>query len=228
MAKATQMHLGLYLSWGGEHIGGWRMPDAEHGAFRFDVVMRSILAAERGKLDFVFSADGLATTLDFHPSSLVHFEPLTLFSAASALTSRVGLASTVSTTYSEPYNVARLLDSLDHLSHGRAGWNVVTGSQPDAAWNFGKESHPDQAERYAIADEYLDVIKGLWDTWEDDALVENKETGEYISAEKMYVLNHEGAHFKVRGPLNLTRPPQGYPVIMQAGGSMTDGRSLQR
>ncbi|WP_320176574.1 LLM class flavin-dependent oxidoreductase [Roseovarius pacificus] len=219
MARENQMHLGLYLSWGGEHIGGWRLPEAEHGAEKLDVVVRGVQAAERGKFDFVFSADGLATTLDFHPSSLVHFEPLTLLSALSVLTSRIGLASTVSTTYSEPYNVARLLASLDHLSNGRAGWNVVTGSQPEAAWNFGKDTHPDQAERYAIAKEYLEAIKGLWDSWEDGAIVENKETGQYIDADKLHILDHVGEHFRIKGPLNITRPPQGYPVIMQAGGS---------
>jgi FMN-dependent oxidoreductase (nitrilotriacetate monooxygenase family) len=215
----SQMHLGMYLSWGGEHIGGWRMPGAEHGSENLDVVVRSVQSAERGKLDFVFSADGLATSLDFHPSSLVHLEPLTLLGALSVLTSRIGLAATVSTTYSDPYNVARMLATIDHMSQGRAGWNVVTGSQPEAAENFGKNTHPDQEERYAIAEEYLQVIKGLWNSWEEGAVVADKATGKYIDPTKLHVLNHVGKHFKVKGPLNVTRSPQGHPVIMQAGGS---------
>jgi len=126
---------------------------------------------------------------------------------------------TVSTTYSEPYNVARALASIDHLSEGRAGWNVVTGSSPDAAANFSRDKHPPHAERYAMAEEYLTVCKGLWDSWEDGAVVADKATGRFIDPAKMHVLDHSGPYFQVKGPLNASRPPQGYPVIFQAGAS---------
>src|SRR5262249_37519636 len=146
-------------------------------------------------------------------------EPLTLLGALSVVTDRVGLVATVSTTYSEPYNVARMLASLDHLSHGRIGWNVVTGSSPDAAANFSRDKHPPHAERYAMAEEYLEVVKGLWDSWEDGALVGDKATGVFIDTTRMHVLNHVGPYYQVQGPLNSSRPPQGYPVIFQAGAS---------
>ncbi|SHL52791.1 FMN-dependent oxidoreductase, nitrilotriacetate monooxygenase family [Roseovarius pacificus] len=219
MKNGKKMHIGTLMTWAGTHVGGWRMPDAEHGGEDLDVVVRCAQIAERGKLDFVFFADGLATSLDFHPSSMLHLEPLTLLGALAVSTSHIGLAATVSTTYSEPYNVARMLASIDHMSKGRAGWNVVTGSQPEAAANFSKEKHPPHAERYAVAEEYLSVAKGLWDTWEEGAVVADKATGQYIEPSKMHVLDHTGAYFKVRGPLNITRPPQGYPVILQAGAS---------
>ena len=178
-----------------------------------------MLAAERGKFDFVFFADAVNTGADAAPRFVVRFEPLTLLGALSVVTRQVGLVATVSTTYSEPYNVARFLASLDQLSEGRIGWNVVTGSSPDAAANFSRDKHPPHAERYAMAEEYLKVTKGLWDSWEDDAVVADKQTGVFINTAKMHTLNHVGEYFAVKGPLNATRPPQGYPVIFQAGAS---------
>lgn len=214
-----QMHLGSLSHGVGSHVAGWRMPGAETEKENFDLVARAVRTAERGKFDFVFFADAVNTGADAAPMFVVRFEPLTLLGALSIVTDRVGLVATVSTTYSEPYNVARALASLDHLSHGRIGWNVVTGSSPDAAANFSRDKHPPHDERYAMAQEYLEVVKGLWDSWEDDALVADKQTGQFIDTGKLHVLNHVGKHYQVAGPLNASRPPQGYPVIFQAGAS---------
>jgi FMN-dependent oxidoreductase (nitrilotriacetate monooxygenase family) len=216
---AKQMHLGSLSHGVGAHVAGWRMPGAETQKERFNVVAKSVLTAQRGKLDFVFFADGLNTGADAAPSFIVRFEPLTLLGALAAITDRIGLVATVSTTYSEPYNVARAFASLDHLSEGRVGWNVVTGSSPDAAANFSRDKHPPHAERYAMAEEYINVAKGLWDSWEDDALIADKKTGVFVDPGKLHILNHAGDYFQVKGPLNASRPPQGYPVIFQAGAS---------
>ncbi|WP_254070626.1 NtaA/DmoA family FMN-dependent monooxygenase, partial [Acidisphaera sp. L21] len=213
------MHLGLLILGTGSHVAGWRMPDAEFGSQNFGLLRRVAEVAERGKLDFIFFADALNTGLDAHPGMMVRLEPLTLISALAMCTSRIGLAITVSTTYSEPYNVARALASLDHISGGRAGWNVVTGSSPDAAANFGRDRHPPQDVRYAMAAEYLAVVKGLWDSWDDGAIVGDKARGVFVDPAAMHVLDHAGDFYRVAGPLNITRPPQGHPVILQAGAS---------
>ncbi|WP_149536768.1 LLM class flavin-dependent oxidoreductase [Siccirubricoccus phaeus] len=214
-----KMHLGSLSHGVGGHVAGWRMPGAETEKERFEKVAQAVKTAERGKFDFVFFADAVNTGADAAPGFIVRFEPLTLLGALSVATSRIGLVATVSTTYSEPYNVARAFASLDHLSGGRIGWNVVTGSSPDAAANFSREKHPPHAERYAMAEEYIQVVKGLWDSWEDDAAVADKATGVFMDASKLHVLNHAGTYYTVKGPLNASRPPQGYPVIFQAGAS---------
>ena len=214
-----QMHLGSLSHGVGGHVAGWRMPGAESHKERFEPIARAVLAAERGKFDFVFFADAVNTGADAAPTFVVRFEPLTLLGALSVVTDRIGLVATVSTTYSEPYNVARAFASLDHLSQGRVGWNVVTGSSPDAAANFSRDKHPPHAERYAMAEEYIEVTKALWDSWEDNAVVANRQTGLFIDTSKMHVADHAGEYFKVKGPLNASRPPQGYPVIFQAGAS---------
>ncbi|MBE9605133.1 LLM class flavin-dependent oxidoreductase [Acetobacteraceae bacterium H6797] len=219
------MHLGLLVLGAGNHVAGWRMPDAEFGSENFPLLRHLAQSAERAKFDLVFFADAVNTGLDAHPGMMVRLEPITLLSALSMCTSRIGLAATASTTYTEPYNLARMMASLDHLSQGRAGWNVVTGSSPDAAANFSRDKHPPHAERYAMAAEYLDVVKGLWDSWEEGAIVGDKASGTFADPSKLHVLNHEGRYYKVKGPLNITRPPQGYPVIFQAGASDT-GRDL--
>lgn len=218
---ADMMHLGTIVGAAGHHVAGWRMPDAEYGSENLDLITRIVKTWEDAKFDLIFFADAVNTGLDAHPTHMLRLEPLTLLGALCTTTSRIGIVATVSTTYSEPYNVARMLASIDHMSKGRGGWNVVTGSSPDAAANFGADPHPDHATRYARAGEYLEVIKGLWDTWEDDAYIADKATGRYVDGSKMHVLDHKGPHFSVRGPLNITRPPQGYPVIMQAGASDT-------
>ena len=220
MVSSKQMHLGVLSTGIGSHVSGWRLPEAvADGNERFDLIHRSVQIAERGKLDFVFFADAVNTGADAHPHMMVRLEPLTLLSALAVTTSRIGLVATVSTTYSEPYNTARALSSIDHISSGRAGWNVVTGSSPDAAANFSRGKHPPQDERYAIAEEYVGVVKGLWDSWEDGAFVGDKASGVYMDTGKMHVLNHAGPRFSVKGPLNSSRPPQGHPVIFQAGAS---------
>jgi N-acetyl-S-(2-succino)cysteine monooxygenase len=187
--------------------------------------------AERAKFDMAFLADGVAVRRDHNLESLsrsgqlVHFEPLTLLSALSAVTEHIGLVATASTTYNEPYHIARKFASLDYLSGGRAGWNVVTSASEAEAKNFNRDKHMEHALRYERAREFLQVVTGLWDSWDDDAFIRDKETGLYFEPAKLHVLNHKGKHFSVKGPLNVARPPQGYPVIVQAGAS-EDGQDF--
>lgn len=221
MSRQRQMHLGMMVLGAGNHVAGWRMPRAEFGSENLPLLQRIAALAERAKFDFVFFADALNTGINAHPGMMVRLEPLTLLAALAMTTSKIGLVATVSTTYSEPYNVARALASIDHISKGRAGWNVVTGSSPDAAANFSRDKHPPHDARYAMAAEYVAIVKGLWDSWEEGAVVGDKEAGIFIDRAKMHVLDHVGEHYRVKGPLNITRSPQGYPVIVQAGASDT-------
>ncbi|MBY0337267.1 MAG: LLM class flavin-dependent oxidoreductase [Acetobacteraceae bacterium] len=221
----SQMHLGLFVLGTGHHVAGWRMPGAEAGAENFPLIQRIARTAERGKFDFVFFADALNAAPGMHPSVLVRLEPLTLLAALAATTTHIGLAATCSTTYTEPYNLARYFASLDHISGGRAAWNVVTGAFAEAAHNFGRMAHPPHEERYAIAAEFVKVVRGLWDSWEDGAIVMDRAGGRFADASKLHVLGHDGPHFAVKGPLNMSRPPQGHPVLIQAGASDT-GRDL--
>lgn len=216
-----QMHIGVLLLAAGNMVSGWRLPEAQAGSQNFPLIRGVAEKAESGKLDFVFLADGLNSFPGMHPSMVLRFEPLTLLGALAITTERIGLAVTASTTYTEPYNLARMLASLDHLSGGRIAWNIVTGAFPQAAANFGTAKHPPQEERYAIAEEFVEVAKGLWDSWEEDSFVMNKVTGQFVDAARMHELNHHGKFYHVQGPLNITRPPQGYPVFMQAGASDT-------
>ena len=226
MVQTTrQMHLGVYVMGTGHHMAGWRLPEAQAGAENFPLLLRIAQTAERGKFDLLFLADALNTGPTVHPSIMVRLEPLTLLAALASCTSRIGLAATASTTYSEPYNLARAFASIDHISGGRAAWNVVTGAFAEAAANFGRESHPSHSTRYAIAAEFVDVVRGLWDSWEDGAIIMDKAGGRFAEIEKMHYLDHKGEFFSVRGPLNISRPPQGHPVIIQAGASET-GRDL--
>ena len=213
------MHLGLILLGAGGHVAGWRMPGAQFGSENLPLLQHLAATAERGRFDFLFLADALNTGLDAHPGMMLRFEPLTLLAALAMGTRRIGLGATVSTTYSDPYNVARALASIDHLSGGRAAWNVVTGSSPDAAANFGRAPHPPHDLRYAMAAEYLEVVKGLWDSWDDGAVLGDKASGRFVDPARLQVLNHAGRFYQVKGPLNITRPPQGHPVILQAGAS---------
>ena len=219
MAKnQRQLHLGLFLQGAGHHVAGWRHPEAESGSENLDLLQRLAATAERAKFDLLFLADGLTSGADAHPSMVARFEPLTLLAALAMTTSRLGLAATASTTYGEPFHVARVFASLDHLSRGRAGWNVVTTSYARTATNFGAR-HPEHDERYAIAEEFVDVVKGLWDSWDDGAFPKDKATGTYADASKLHILDHKGKYFSVKGPLNASRPPQGHPIIIQAGSS---------
>jgi FMN-dependent oxidoreductase (nitrilotriacetate monooxygenase family) len=212
------MHLGLFILGTGSHVAGWRHPGAWDSFQDIDAVQSIAAAAERACFDMIFMGDNLYADPAAHPSYTVRLEPLTMLAAVAATTSRIGLGATMSTTYSDPFTVARVFASLDHISHGRAAWNAVTGANPAAASNFGR-LHPDHAARYAIAEEFVAVVRGLWDCWDDAAIVADRATGQYIDPTKLRALNWEGPHFKVAGPLNIGRAPQGHPVILQAGGS---------
>jgi len=224
-ADTSKMHLVVLALAAGNHSAGWRMPGALAGSQNFTLLKHLIETAERGKFDLFFLADAVNSSPSMPPSMMLRLEPITLLTALAGCTKHIGLAATASTTYSEPYNLARLFASLDHLSGGRAAWNVVAGAFPEAAGNFGREAHPSLDERYGRAAEFIEVMKGLWDSWEEDSFVMDQASGRYVDPAKMHPLNHRGEYFSVTGPLNITRPPQGYPVIMQAGGS-EPGRDL--
>jgi alkanesulfonate monooxygenase len=213
------------------HTGAWRYPGALPDAnFNFPAIKSFIRKLEQAKFDAFFMADHLAvlnmpTAALKRSHTVTSFEPFTLLSALAAVTDRIGLMATASTTYDEPYHIARRFASLDHISGGRAGWNIVTTANPDAALNFGLEEDIDHDERYRRAREFYDVVTGLWDSFADDAFVRDVETGIYFDPARMHVLGHKGEYLKVRGPLNIARPVQGWPVIVQAGASEV-GRQL--
>ncbi|MFJ2618010.1 LLM class flavin-dependent oxidoreductase [Glutamicibacter sp. NPDC087344] len=220
-----QMALGLLLSPASSHIAGWRHPEAMSNAGEsFDEVLAVAKSAEEAHLDFVFLADELCAP-DADPKILsrdpviYRFEPLTLLAALAVTTKRIGLVATQTTTYNEPYHIARKFASLDNLSNGRVGWNLVTSYVPAEAKNFSESSHMGSVDRYERAEEFQEVVSGLWDSWDDDAFLLDKASGRYFDPSKMNTLNHEGKHFSVRGPLNVRRTPQGHPVQVQAGSS---------
>ncbi|MCF1432558.1 NtaA/DmoA family FMN-dependent monooxygenase [Agrobacterium vitis] len=218
MTRKREIHLGLFLQGAGHHVSGWRHPNAEAGSENFDLLRRVSQLAEQAKFDMVFLADGLTSGVDAHPSTIARFEPLTLLAALAMVTEKIGLAATASTTYGEPYHVARAFSSIDHLSQGRAAWNIVTTSYARTANNFTK-SHPGHDERYAVAEEFVDVVRGLWDSWDDDAFIKDKQNGIYADPTKVHLLDHTGKYFSVKGPLNIPRSPQGHPILIQAGSS---------
>ena len=220
-----RMHLAVFLAGTGNHPAGWRLEGAGRSNQDIGLLRRIVRTAEDAAFDLAFVADGLALSLTDHPSYIARFEPLTLITALAMATSRIGLGATVSSTYSEPYHTARAFSSIDHLSGGRVAWNVVTTANTAAAANFGREGHPDHADRYARAEEFVDVVRGLWDGWEDGALVADPESGVFVDPAKIHPLNHRGRFFSVQGPLGTQRSPQGHPVIIQAGGSPA-GRAL--
>jgi FMN-dependent oxidoreductase (nitrilotriacetate monooxygenase family) len=226
MTSSRQLALNLFIYPGGHHEAAWRYKGSEPQRV-FDISYYQELArrAEAAKFDAIFFADGPALADNIRYASRFRLEPITWLSAIAAATSRIGLIATASTTYTEPYNLARLFASLDHLSHGRAGWNIVTTSAPQAAQNFGLPEHPPHGERYEKAKEFLDVVTRLWDSWEDDALVIDPVSGIFADADKIHAIDHVGKHFRVRGPLNTARSPQGRPVYVQAGSS-DDGRAF--
>jgi FMN-dependent oxidoreductase (nitrilotriacetate monooxygenase family) len=220
------LKLGALIHGVGGNISAWRHPEVPVDAsVSFPFYRKQALKAEEGKFDLVFIADGLYINEKSIPHFLNRFEPITILSALAAVTSRIGLVGTLSTSYSEPFTVARQFASLDHISGGRAGWNVVTSPLEGSALNYGKTEHPSHDERYQIAEEYLQVTKGLWDSWEDDAFVRDKESGVFFDPAKMHRLNHKGKYFSVQGPLNIARSRQGQPVIFQAGSSES-GKTL--
>jgi len=226
MAQRKKIKFGAIIHGVGGNIAGWRHPEVPADAsVSFPFYKQQAQVAEAGKFDLVFIADGLYITEKSIPHFLNRFEPLTLLSSLASVTSRIGLVGTLSTSYSEPFTVARQFASLDQLSGGRAGWNLVTSPLEGSARNFGKPEHPTHDERYKIAEEHLEVTRGLWDSWEDDAFVRDKESGVFFDPSKLHRLNHKGQYFSVEGPLNIARSKQGQPVVFQAGSSES-GKNL--
>lgn len=231
MTHPRQMHLGAFMRPISIHTGAWRYPGAAADAnFNFPLIRRLAQRLEAAKFDAFFMADHLAV-LNMPIDALkrshtaTSFEPFTLLSALAGATERIGLVATASTTYDEPYHIARRFASLDHLSEGRAGWNIVTTGNPETSHNFGSDQHLAHETRYARAREFYDVVTGLWDSWADNAFVRDVETGVFFDPDKLHVLDHKGEFLSVRGPLNIARPVQGWPVIVQAGAS-EPGRQL--
>jgi alkanesulfonate monooxygenase len=229
--STRRLRLGAFMRPVSIHTAAWRYPGAFPDAnFNLQHLVRFAKTLENARFDAFFMADHQAV-LNMPVQALkrsattTSFDPMTLLPALAMVTERLGLIATASTTYNEPWHIARKFASLDHISGGRAGWNVVTSGNPTEAQNFGREEHWEHAARYRRAHEFIDVVKGLWDSWDDDAFIRDVESGTYFDPEKMHVLNHKGEHFSVRGPLNVARPIQGYPVIVQAGAS-DDGRQL--
>src|SRR5882724_1616 len=224
--SGERMKLGAFFHPTGNHVAAWLHPDAQIDAgTNFRHYAEITQTAERGKFDLMFVADAVATrdgkleALSRWPQYMAYFDPLTLLPALAAVTTHIGICGTATTSYNEPYHVARKFASLDLISGGRAGWNVVTSSATNEAWNFGREQHFEHGERYDRANEFVEVVQGLWDSWEDDAFVRDRSTGVYFDPAKLHTLDHKGKHFSVRGPLNVPRSPQGHPVIVQAGTS---------
>ena len=225
MTTPRQLRLGAFMRPVSIHTAWWRYPGAFPDAnFNFEHLKRFAQTLERGRFDAFFMADHLAV-LNLPMAALkrsattTSFDPLTLLPALAMVTEHLGLIATASTTYNEPYHIARKFASLDHISRGRAGWNLVTSGNPHEAMNFGLAEHVEHETRYRRAREFFDVVTGLWDSWADDAFIRDVESGVYFDPERMHVLNHKGPFLSVRGPLNIARPIQGWPVIVQAGAS---------
>jgi FMN-dependent oxidoreductase (nitrilotriacetate monooxygenase family) len=226
-----QLRLGLFIQETGHHIAGWRAPQAAANAgrdFRHQVELAKLAEAARFDLLFIQDSYAMRGANDIealkHTARSVHWDPITALSALAMVTERIGLIGTATTTYNEPYTLARHFASLDHISEGRAGWNLVTSNNEAEALNFSRDQHAVHGDRYARAAEFLAVVKGLWDTWEDDAFVDDKQAGQFFDPARLHVLNHKGEHFSVKGPMTLARPPQGHPVLVQAGSSDTGKR----
>lgn len=219
------MHLALYLE-AGTHQGGWRHPaSASTGSVDWPLYKHIARRAEAAKLDLLFVADKLSIDDNYgghfaetvKRRAVVRPEPLTLLSALAAVTDRIGVGGTLSSSYALPYSAARMLANIDHISGGRAAWNLVTSVSDGEARNFGRPEHYSHAERYARAAEFIDVVRNLWDSWQDDALVLDRETGVYADPQRFRYVDHDGTFFNVKGPINIPRPPQGHPVLIQAG-----------
>ena len=231
--RRRTMKLGAFLPAPGHHVASWRHPESyPQGVLDFGYYRELVRTAERGKFDMIFLSDGAGVRTSYRNADelsrqgrMVHFEPLTLLSALAVHTTHIGLAATASTSYNEPFNIARKFASLDFLSGGRSGWNVVTSATDAEARNFNLDRQHDHSARYHRAREFMAVVTGLWDSWEDDAFLYDKESGRFFDPGKLHILDHKGEHFSVRGPLNVARPPQGWPVIVQAGSS-PDGQDF--
>ena len=225
MTTRRQVRLGLSMRYHGYHIAAWRHPDVPAaGPLDYRYFLNTTRLAEQAKFDMVFLADGLGVRNKDEPQGALarsamnaELEPLTLFSTLAPQTTNIGFVATASTTYNEPFHVARKYASLDHISGGRAGWNIVTSWSDEEARNFNRDQHLDYDTRYERATEFARVVTGLWDSWESDAYIRDKASGLYYDPDKLHVLNHVGKHFKVRGPLSSAMTPQGRPVLVQAG-----------
>ena len=213
------MHLGVFVLGTGNQVDGWRAEGADPTNYDIQTLARIATTAERAAMDFVFVPDNVSAEVDDHPSMVARLEPMTLLSALAMVTNRIGLVGTASTMFSAPYNLARAFASLDLISVGRAGWNIVTTSSSIAGLNFGTDARLDHDLRYEMADEFVEVVRGLWNTWEDGAVLADKASGRYFDPTRIHILNHKGKYYSVRGPLNAPRGPQGNPVLVQAGSS---------
>jgi len=215
----TRLTFGLMLQGAGSHMNAWRHPsNPADASVNLDFFIRNARKAEENGIGFAFVADGLYINEKSIPHFLNRFEPLTILSALATVTKKLGLVGTVSTSYSDPYTIARQFASLDLISGGRAGWNAVTSPLEGSGRNYSRP-HPEHSLRYEIAQEYLDVAKGLWDSWDDDAFIRDREASRFFDRDKLHTLNHKGRFFQVEGPLNIQRSPQGQPVLFQAGAS---------
>src|SRR5215213_3143039 len=229
MTRQRQLHLNLFIHSRGHHEASWRHPLSSplpltDIRYYQDVAQR----AEAGLFDAIFLADQLALGDDAAQAARTWLEPVTVLAAVAAVTSRVGLIATASTTYTEPFNLARQFGSLDHISNGRIGWNIVTSWLATAAANYGGSGQVSHADRYARGEEFMTVVKALWDSWADDAVVDDRAGGRYARPERIRPIDHRGAHYTVAGPLNMPRGPQGRPVFVQAGSSDTGRRFAAR
>jgi len=226
------MHLGAFVHETGQHVAAWRHPGAHaRSGASFAEMVETAQLAERGRMDFLFLADSAAVSTAGNPDQrgrmgkVVKFEPMTILSALAAVTRNLGLVATSTTTYNEPYTLARQFASLDQISGGRSGWNLVTSNNEGDALNYSREQHMAHGDRYERALEFADVVTGLWDSWDEDAFIRDKDSGLNFDTAKQHVLNHKGKHFQVKGPLNVPCSPQGRPVVVQAGASGT-GRDV--
>ena len=217
-----QMHINLFIQSRGHHEAAWRHPKAARQPIT-DISYSQDLArtAEAACFDSLFFADVLGLWNNVEHTPFNWLEPITTLAALAVSTSRIGMIATASTTYTEPYNLARQFASLDHISRGRIGWNIVTTWSPQAGNNFGGIGQLSHAERYVRAEEFMTVVKGLWDSWSDDAVIDDRDGGRYADAKRVRAVDHAGAYYQVAGPLNMPRPPQGRPVLVQAGSSDT-------
>ena len=226
------MHLGAFVHETGQHVAAWRHPEAHyHSGVRFSDMVEVAQLAERGKFDFLFLADSAAVDLQGSAEArgrmgkVVKFEPMTILAALATVTKHLGFVATSTTTFNEPYTLARQFASIDAISGGRSAWNLVTSNNEQDALNYSRDEHMTHGDRYERAIEFAEVVQGLWDSWDEDAFIRDKESGVFYDTSKMHVLNHKGKHFQVRGPLNVAPSPQGRPVLVQAGASGT-GRDV--
>ncbi|MED5579649.1 MAG: LLM class flavin-dependent oxidoreductase [Nitrospinota bacterium] len=222
-------HINVFIASRGHHEASWRHPESFPNALTdIEYYQNTTKKAEEGLLDSIFLGDHLSVRSEVRRTARTWLEPITVLSALAVNTSKIGLIATASTTYTEPFNLARQFASLDHISNGRIGWNIVTSWLVEAAQNYGDATQVSHSDRYKRAEEFMTVVKGLWDSWSDDAVIDDRESGLYADYEKILPINHQGDYYNVTGPLNIPRSPQGRPVFVQAGSSETGRRFASR